>query len=200
MSNASISRPVDSAGHTFKGTLQKPDIFQEFVQYSSLPDPEKCDYLGIERDKDGRPKTKPTLKAFALKWGVSEHSLYDWKKRDDFYGAVLVRGREWGVNRIPNALAALYNRVIKYGMAYDFQVYMAYTIGWNMNRPPERRDLPFTMDDIRAIVAVLPKEKQAKFYAAIADIIGDAELTRSSAKVQGDQPELAAAHQGEVRG
>jgi hypothetical protein len=40
------------------------------------------------------------------------------------------------------------------------------------------------MDDVRAVIAVLPKERQDQFYATITDILAEAELLRSSGKAQ----------------
>jgi hypothetical protein len=40
------------------------------------------------------------------------------------------------------------------------------------------------LDDIRAVIAVLPKARQDQFYATITDILAEAELLRSSGKTQ----------------
>jgi GTP1/Obg family GTP-binding protein len=45
------------------------------------------------------------------------------------------------------------------------------------------------MDDIRAVIAVLPQKRQDQFYATITDILAEAELLRSGGKTQIDNPQ-----------
>jgi GTP1/Obg family GTP-binding protein len=44
------------------------------------------------------------------------------------------------------------------------------------------------MDDIRAVISVMPQERQDQFYATITDILAEAELRRSSAQSAGGNP------------
>lgn len=166
-----------------------------------MPHQEKCEYLGIKKDeKIGKYTAPPTNVAFALKWGVSVRTLSQWKHRPEFQQLILANSRQWGVEKVPDVIAALYRRCIQYGMAYDVEMYLKWTLNWNPNKPAAEGQLPFTMDDIRTIVAILPREKQAKFYATIADIIGEAEVARSVTALSGDQPVIIDADTHPVRG
>lgn len=182
------------------GTLHNPDAFEEFITFAAMPHPDKCAYLEIEKDeKTGRYVDNPTYERFGKKWGISRRTLTDWKKREDFQGLVNSRQRQWGVDRVPDVLASLYRRCLQYGMAYDVLAFLGYYTSYNPNRPAAPQQQSFGMDDIRAIVAPLSKEKQARVFAVIADAIGDAELARRSATVQGDSTIIPAEHSPAVR-
>lgn len=178
------------------------EIFAEYCKFAAMPHQDKCEYLGIEKDpKTGRPVAHPTQTAFGKKWGISNTSLTLWKARPEYTQLVLSNSVKWSADKVPDVIAALYRRCLQYGMAYDVEMYLKWAINWDPHKLGQQGgNQPFTMDDIRTIVAVLPREKQAKFYATIADIIADAEVARSRTEVSGDIPVIIDADQGHVRG
>lgn len=169
------------------GGLNKPHknaLYLKFIEYSSLPDGEKADYLAIEKDpKTGHYKSKPTQKLFAAKFGLSEDTLSLWKKREGFAVAVDMKRKEWGLNLIPNVLASLYRRCVKYGMAYDVETFLSYYTGWSRTQKVDMGNTKFTMDDVRALIAPLPKADQEKYYAILTDIVTGTESRRISTEV-----------------
>ncbi len=161
--------------------LYKSEVYHKFVEFYSLPDPDKCDFLDIPFiEKLRKYESEPTLKAFAIKFGVHQDTLTNWKKREDFLSAVGARRSDWGKDKTGNVLAALYRRCVKYGMSYDVEMYLAYFEGWDKKQVIETSKEKFDMDDIRALIAPLPKEEREKFYAIITDIITKAESARGN--------------------
>jgi hypothetical protein len=60
------------------------------------------------------PKTQREL---ALRFGIGEDTLSDWKNLDGFWVEVEALRKTWGRERTPNVLLALYNRIIRTGEA-----------------------------------------------------------------------------------
>lgn len=180
----------------------KKDIFLKFVEFMALPDPEKFEYMGIAIDpKTGKyPGRVPTQKQFALKSGVSNSTLSVWKASPEFQYLVDLKRKQWGTDKIPNVLAALYTRCLKYGMAYDIETYLAYYVGWTRTQVVKNVQDKFAADDLRSIIAQLPADKQKEAYAKIADIIGDAELERSNSQRTGRISNGHSDNPTEVRG
>lgn len=184
-------------GKNKKDTLYKNEVYKNFVEYYALPDPDKCAFLEIAFDtKLKKYVEEPTMKLFAKKFGVHTNTLTGWKKREDFLSAVDRRRKEWGMDRTSNVLSALYRRCIQYGMSYDVETYLAYFEGWDKKKAIEAPTTKFGMDDIRAIIAPLPKDKQEKFYAIITQIITEAESARGDSEVQGDQLDESGSNKG----
>lgn len=166
----------------------KLKVYHKFVEFYSLPDPEQAEFLSIPyNDKLKKFERPATLKEFAKAYGVHQDTLTNWKKRDDFIVAVDSKRREWGKDRTANVLSSLYRRCIKYGMSYDVETYLAFYEGWDKKKVIEASGTKFDMDDIRALIAPLPKDKQEKFYAVITQIITEAQSARGDSEVQGDQ-------------
>ena len=167
----------------------------------ALSDPEKCEYMGIEvNPRTGKYDKVPTMIQFALKSGVSRETLSIWKHRPEFIYLVDLKRKQWGLDKVPNVLAALYTRCLKYGMAYDVETYLAYFAGWTRSQAVKGTVDKFAADDLRSIIAQLPIHKQKEAYARIADIIGEAELSRSSEEREGHITDGSTNNQIEVRG
>ena len=99
-----------------KKALSKPDVFREFVLWMSLP---------------ASPKDKGTQGDFAKRFEVSERTLADWKKRDDFWEAVEKEWKKWGKQKTTNVIAKFYNKIISEGMSPDFKLWFQFFLNWN---------------------------------------------------------------------
>lgn len=158
-------------------TLYKDDVFQKFVEFYAAPDPDKARMFDVPFDQSTQRYTFiPGQKDFAKKYGVSANTLTGWKRRSDFIGGVDSLQREWGVDVVPNVMASLYRRCIKYGMATDVELFLAYYKGWDRKQMAKAPSEKFDMDDIRALLAPLPQEKQDEFHSLIAQIIIEARV------------------------
>ena len=194
--NISLQNSISSAD-----ALRKKDIFLKFVDFMALPDPEKFEYMGIAIDpKTGKyPGKVPTQQQFATRSGVAKETLSRWKAQPEFLYLVDIKRKQWGIDKVPNVLAALYTRCLKYGMAYDVETYLAYFAGWTRTQAIKGEVDKFAADDLRSVIAQLPAEKQKEAYAKIADIIGEAELSRSSEERSGHLIDGSSHNPTEVR-
>lgn len=182
-----------------RGGTFKAEIYKKFVHFYSLPDPDKCEFLGIERDTKGKYIQRPTQSMFAKKFGVSDDTLSIWKKRENFAKEVDKEQMDWGLDKVGNVLASLYRRCLDYGKAEDVELFLAYYKGWDKKQVVAMQREIFSMDDLRALIGVLPQEKQEAFYETISNIITEAELARGSSEVQGHQPDQSGSDPQAVR-
>lgn len=167
--------------------MKKSKVRELFAEFLSLPDPDRAAFMDVPYDPSKRKFAKiPTYTDFALKYGVHTRTLYNWRQQADFNALVKSKREKWGQNLVPNVLAALYTRCIKYGMAYDVETFLAYYEGWSRTQKIQPVGEKFEEGDLRAIISVLPVEEQKQFYESIANILTRAQLRGGSQKVQGD--------------
>lgn len=177
MTKVTSKNPIKAGGGAKKPTKQ--DLYQKFISFIAMPDFERAEMLEIKVDPETKKFEKaPTQKAFALKFGIHQDTCVDWKKVEGFWQAVDAKQKEWGADLVPNVLAALYRRCVKYGIAYDVETFLAYYTGWNRTVKLETGQTRFAMDDLRALMAHLPKEQQEKIY----DTINNALTSRGGEK------------------
>lgn len=181
MSNAQTNNSTSRKGDIPSPVdIKKNEIFKEYARYFAMPDPDKCEYLGIPFNQEKRKyESQPTDLKFAAKHGVHRTTLHLWRKRDDFRKLVENSRSDWGKSLTPNVLAALYKRCVKMGMAYDVELWLAYVEGWDRKQIIKHVREKFDSDDLRAIIAELPEDQQEEAYATIGHIITQAELRRS---------------------
>lgn len=146
---------------------RKKDVFDIFVDWIALPTTERAE-MGIETQTD-----------FAKKYGIHNVTLTTWKKREDFKKAK----QEAQVSRLENCTAdvleGLKDRCVKYGMAYDVELFLLYVEKWDRKHVLEiLGEIKLGDNDIRTIVDLLPENKQKAFYETITDLIAEAESTR----------------------
>lgn len=179
------SNSISEGGGGFgTGEIKKQEVFNKFVDFMALPDPDKARLFGVAFDeKKGRYESIPSQKDFALKYGVTENTLVLWKKRKDFQSAVDSKQQEWGLDTVPNVMASLYRRCIKYGISTDVELFLAFYKGWDRKQVIKHVHEKFDMDDVRALIAPLPQEMQDKFHATIAEIISAARVHGSGTQV-----------------
>ncbi len=99
-----------------KKALSKPDIFREFVVWMSIPEPLR------------KPKTQ---QEFAKRFKVSEWTLSQWKKRDDFWKEVEAEWNKWGREKTSNVMLKFYNKVMREGTTPDFKLWFQYFLRWS---------------------------------------------------------------------
>lgn len=181
-------------------TPEKLDAYRAFVEFYAMPDPDKAAMFDIPKDpKTGRYERTPTLGDFAKKYGVHRNTLTLWKQREDFVAAVDLKQKQWGLDLVPNVMASLYRRCVKYGISTDVELFLAYYKNWDRKQVIKHLTERFDMDDIRALLAPLPKEDQEKFYGILSEIIAKAEILGGSSQVSSDLPVIAGNDTSEVR-
>jgi len=98
-----------------KRALKRPDIYKEFVVWMSV-------FEGIREPK--------TQEEFAKKFGVSQDTLTDWKKRDDFWSAVETEWKKWGREKTTNIMNKLYTTIMQEGESANFRLWFQYLLNW----------------------------------------------------------------------
>lgn len=73
------------------------------------------------------PKTQQEL---SKKFGVGQDTLSEWKNRPEFWTSVREKRKEWGQERTPDVILALYNRIIKTGGAPEVKLWLQYFENW----------------------------------------------------------------------
>jgi hypothetical protein len=74
------------------------------------------------------PKTQQEL---SKKFGVGQDTLSEWKHRQDFWTEVARKRKEWGREKAPDIVKALYDRIIKTGGAAEVKLWLEYFEGWS---------------------------------------------------------------------
>lgn len=152
------------------GTVQpyKKDVYDRFINWVAM-DKE-------ERGKEGLP----TMSSFASKYGVRNETLTAWQKRPEF----LDLKREAQILKLQidtsDVLTGLKKRCIKYGMAYDVELFLLYVEKWDRKHVLEiLSEVKLGDEDIRTLVDGLPEDKQKKFYVTLTELIAEAKQIRS---------------------
>lgn len=161
----------------------KTKAFNAFVKFMSLPDSEKIRFLNLEKNPLTGEYPRPTQEHFCKMYGVHRKTCADWKKKPEYISMVDTTRKQWGLDKVPNVLQALYNRCIKYGMAYDVETFLAYFANWNRTQISKVTVEKVDPDDLRNIISMLPMDKQIEAYEKLADIIGSANLERNIKEV-----------------
>jgi len=104
------------------------------------------------------PKTQQEL---AKKFGVGQDTLSEWKTRHDFWIKVKEKRKEWGRERTPDVILALYNRIIKTGGAQEVKLWLQYFEDWSEKiiniTSPER---PFANLSDEELTKIIAQEKK----------------------------------------
>lgn len=145
----------------------KQDVYGRFVEWVAL-DTEERKAAGIKN-----------LTAFAKKYGVRKATLTEWQKRPEF----LDLKREAQILKLQldtsDVLTGLKKRCIKYGMAYDVELFLLYVEKWDRKHVLEiLGEVKLGDNDIRSLVSFLPEAKQQQFYDVLTELIAEAEYAR----------------------
>lgn len=74
------------------------------------------------------PKTQQEL---SKKFGVGQDTLSEWKGRHDFWLRIAEKRKQWGQERTPDVIMALYNRIIRTGSAPEVKLWLQYFENWS---------------------------------------------------------------------
>lgn len=109
------STPVYSDIPAIPGDIRRIAEFVEFARWFALPSWER------------EPKTQ---KEFAETIGVSEDTLTDWKKREEFLRLVFKMLRELMMQRAPDIAGGIYNKIASgKGSVNDIRAYFSLATG-----------------------------------------------------------------------
>lgn len=146
----------------------KKDVYARFIDWQAMTSDER------------KKKDIPFGKDFAKKYGIREATLSDWKKRPEFLelkreAQILKLGDETS-----DVLDGLKRRCVKYGMAYDVELFLLYVERWDRKHVLEiLSEVKLGDNDIRTLVDGLPEDKQKKFYVTLTELIAEAKQVRS---------------------
>jgi len=80
------------------------------------------------------PKTQQEL---SKKFGVGADTLSEWKQQRGFWNEVAKKHKEWGRERTPDVISALYDRIMKTGGAAEVKLWMQVIEAWQEEEKPE---------------------------------------------------------------
>lgn len=146
----------------------KKDVYARFIEWQTLTSEERAK-VDI-----------PFAKDFANKYGIREATLSEWKKRPEFHELK----REAQILKLSDqtsdVLDGLKRRCIKYGMAYDVELFLLYVERWDRKHVLEiLGEVRLGDNDIRTLVDGLPEDKQKKFYVTLTELIAEAKQVRA---------------------
>lgn len=102
---------------------------KELLQGFGITDPIALEVISIESQTD-----------FAKKFGIKDlGTLTDWNRRIEKGNLKKDYMKRWAAGKLPNALDALYRRILKFGKGSDFKVWVQYVDNWV---PPDKRTEP----------------------------------------------------------
>lgn len=144
--------------------VRNKEAYADFIRWTIL--------TKAERKTEKAPHTQSE---FARKWNININTTTEWQKRDDYEVLRSEMFKKKLATEVPEVMADLRKRIKKYGMAMDVELWLAYAEGWDKKKVVELKPpMQFGLDDVRALVAKLPKEKQKLYYGTIAKLIADA--------------------------
>jgi hypothetical protein len=114
------STPNDSKNNDLYGLKHQAE-YLDFIEWIATPSASR------------KPKTQQEL---AKKFRVGQDTLSEWKQRNDFWKNVAQKRRQWGQERTPDVIMALYNRILKTGSAQEVKLWLQYFEDWSENNPP----------------------------------------------------------------
>ena len=98
------------------------------------------------------PKTQQEL---SKKFGVGQDTLSEWKSRPGFWTSVKEKRRQWGQERTPDVIMALYKRIIRNGSAPEVKLWLQYFEDWFEKTisigPPLRKYADLTNAELAAL-------------------------------------------------
>lgn len=133
--------------------------FMAFAEWMAKPLPERKEE-GLE-----------SVKAFAKHYKINRSTLYLWKKKPDFWKRVESLRQHKCREHTSTVIHKLYLRILRYGMAQDVELWLAYVEGWDKKQVIEERPQLFQEGDLRELVKKLPAEKREEFEETITRLL-----------------------------
>lgn len=171
---------------TFKSLAGKSlEKFRAFTEFMAAPGPERAMMLGFEINPITKKYDKfPSQNDFANRYKVHKDTLTDWKKRPEYAAAIETDRKQWVLDRMPDALQALFNRILKYGMSYDVETFAKFG-EIDLREMAKRGIEKFDQEDVRVIIQSLSIEEQNYFYGTLGQLIGVTSIKQRITKSAG---------------
>jgi len=153
---------------------KRVDIYEEFIQWSALPPTERMKQ-GIE-----------TQEQFVEFYKIGINTPTAWKRRKDFEVRVTIMRREWAFGKTSAIIEGMYRSAMK-GNPFSQKLWLQYFHGFN-----EKQEVPVVdqrvtgVNDVLALIAILPEEQKEKHYEWIKQFLLDASLAHQKAQQDGD--------------
>lgn len=140
----------------------KEGVFNEFVRWSALP-PWEQKRIGIIDQGD-----------FAKENGINKDTLTRWKQRPDFIEKVAKLHDQWGREKTPDIMLAIYRSAMK-GSASSQRLWLKYFTDFDLKKSQKPQEMSPLLheDDIRYIISFLPQELQDKYNMFLARLLDD---------------------------
>lgn len=162
-------------------TDAKKDVWEKFVEFCSLPGPDRAAMFEVPFDPKLRRYEKiPTQADFAAKYGVHQNTLVKWKKTKEFQELVDQKQARWGIDHTPDVMSALLRRCLQYGISSDVGLWLAFYKQWDRKQVIKHVHEKLDPDDIRSLIELLPETEKKQAYDHLTNIVIKAERARSS--------------------
>ena len=144
--------------------INKENIFDMFVHWYAIPPIERRK-TGVEDQND-----------FAKKVKVNKDTLTRWKQRPDFKIRVKEVRQEWGHDKLPDIVHAIYVSAVN-GNASSQKLWMNYfsdltdRLKDNKNEKPTPR--PLSVNDVLSFISILPEDKKEKYFKSMRELLQD---------------------------
>lgn len=159
------------------GRPQKETEFLLFVEWYAKPQFER-EEMGIKHMQD-----------FAAKYKLDPTTLTRWRKSERFDALVNDKRSHWLKEKTPNVLAALYKRILKYGISSDVELWLSFVEKWDRKQIIENKLPRLDPDDVRSLILLLPDNEQKQFYEQFAVLLAKAKQHASDSTDGGDSPD-----------
>ncbi|MBI2123809.1 MAG: hypothetical protein HYU04_01050 [Candidatus Wildermuthbacteria bacterium] len=104
-------------------------------------------------------RTPKTQQELSKKFGVGQDTLSEWKNRPRFWASVAEKRKQWGQERTPDVVMALYNRIIRTGSAPEVKLWLQYFEDWSEKiisvEPPLRKYANLTNTELAELERTL---------------------------------------------
>jgi hypothetical protein len=150
----------------------KASIYDAFIYWSAMSYPEKVQAKILDQN------------SFARLYKVDKVTLSRWKQRPEFEKLVDANRNKWAVSKTPDVLHALYKSAVK-GNPKSQLLWLQYFKGFSgikkegKSKTKTPAPMVFAEKDMRHLISLLPKERQAKYHAIIMDLVREVEITLS---------------------
>ena len=157
--------------------LKNLNLFEEFCMWSALPRIEKV-RLGIE-----------TQQQFSALNKISEQTLTSWKDRPEFLDKLRAYVQKWGAIKTPNVVNAIYASALA-GNSDSQRIWLQFIEKFDTK---DGKDVgkggafEVTVNDIRALINILPEPLKSKHYGHLRELLDDASAVRNAQLVEDDR-------------
>ena len=156
------------------GTLKNPLEFQEFIVWIATPEPLR------------EPKTQRDL---AVKLGVGEDTLSEWKQRAGFWDEVKKEWDKWGKEKTNNVIVRFYQKILSPDVSTaDFKLWFQFFLDWSEKTEVEHSGT-VNVKDMKELLVVVRQIPEGAFLEYFTKQSGDRKpIEQSSSAESKDTP------------